>query len=119
MKPLLSKSRLDKMRRTLYGRNVEAVLYGLTPVEGEQVIGRITGGFNFVREKAQDNNDGKVKFWLSAEANIDREDLHVGAAMALIIDGRESRYSIDELISQQQIGAGYVLRLSPLQGATE
>jgi hypothetical protein len=119
MKPLLSKSRLDKMRRALYGRNVEAVFYGLTPAEGEQIIGRITGGFNFVREKAQeDSNDGKVKFWLSADANIDREDLHIGAAVALIIDGRESRYSIDELIPQQQIGAGYVLRLSPTTGAT-
>jgi hypothetical protein len=118
MKPLLSSTRLDKMRRTLYGRNVTAVFYGLTPEDGEQEIGRITSGFNFVREKAKEESNGKVKFWLSADANIDREQLHVGAAMALIIDGRETRYSLDELLPQQQIGAGYVLRLSPLQGAT-
>jgi hypothetical protein len=119
MKSLLSKSRLDKMRRVLYGRSVEAVFYGVTPEAGESEIGRITSGFHFLRERAKEGDDnGRVKFWLSTDAAIDREDLRVGAAMALIIDGRESRYSIHELLPQQQIGAGYVLRLTPKTGAT-
>lgn len=119
MKPLLSKSRLDTMRRTLYGRNVEAVFYSLTPEAGEQPLARITSGFNFVRERAKEGDDnGRLKFWLSADAAIDRDQLHIGAAVALIIDGRESRYSIYELLPQQQIGAGYVLRLTPKTGAT-
>jgi hypothetical protein len=106
------------MRRTLYGRNVEAVFYGLTPEEGEQVIGRITSGFNFVRERAKEENNGKLKFWLSADAGIDREQLHIGGAVELIVDGQSSHYSIDDLLSQQQLGAGYVLRLVPTAGAT-
>lgn len=117
MKPLLSNRTLDRMRRTLYGRNVEAVFYGVTPEEGEVEIGRITSGFNFVRESATRDSNGRVKMWLS-EAAVDRSLLHVGAAVKLIIDGRESKYSIDELIPQQQIGAGYVLRLAPKTGAT-
>jgi hypothetical protein len=105
------------MRRALYGRNVEAVFYGLTPEAGEQPIARITSGFNFVRERQKEENNGRLKFWL-AEGAVDRGLLKIGAAMALIIDGRESRYSIHELLSQQQIGAGYVLRLTPKTGAT-
>ena len=119
MKPLLKTSVLDKMRRTLYGRNVEAVFYGLTPEDGEQETARITSGFNFVRERQKEENNGKVKFWLSADAGIDPEQLHIGGAVELIVDGRSSHYSIHELLSQQQIGAGYVLRLAPTTGATE
>jgi hypothetical protein len=118
MKPLLSKSTLDRMRRTLYGRGVEAVFYGITPEAGETEIATITTGFHFQREKElAEGSNGKVKMWLSADA-VDRSLLHVGAAMALVIDGHSSKYSIDELIPQQQIGAGYVLRLRPKTGAT-
>jgi hypothetical protein len=119
MKPLLKISVLDRMRRSLYGRNVEAVFYGVTPADGEVEIARITRGFNFSRERAKEENNGKVKLWLSADAGIDREQLHIGGAVELIIDGRSSHYSIHELLSQQQIGAGYVLRLAPTTGATE
>ena len=119
MKPLLSTIRLDRMRRTLYGRRVEAVFYSVTPEDGEQESARITSGFHFVREKASSGDNGKVKLWLSSSANERREHQHVGQAMALVIDGRESRYAIEELLPQQQIGAGYVLRLTPRTGATE
>ena len=119
MKSLLKNSVLDRMRRALYGRNVEAVFYGVTPEAGEQVIGKITRGFNFSRERAKEENNGKVKFWLSADAGIDRDQLRIGGAVELIVDGQSSHYSIHELLSQQQIGAGYVLRLAPTTGATE
>jgi hypothetical protein len=118
MTALLTKSRLDQMRRALYGRNVQAVFYGLTPADGEVEIGTITSGFNFVRERAKEENNGKVKFWLSADAAIDRTQLHVGATVALTIDGQTLRYEINELLPMQQVGAGYVLRLLPLTGAT-
>lgn len=107
------------MRRTLYGRRVEAVFYSLTPEDGETENARITSGFHFVREKAREGDSGKVKLWLSSSANVSREQLHVGQALALVIDGRESHYAIEELLPQQQIGAGYVLRLTPTTGATE
>jgi hypothetical protein len=118
VKPLLSKSTLDKMRRALYGRNVEAVFYGITPEAGETESARISSGFTFVRERSNDGENGKVKFWL-VEGAVDRDLLKTGAAMALVIDGRESKYAIDELLPQQQIGAGYVLRLKPTTGATQ
>jgi hypothetical protein len=117
MSALLDRQTLDQIRRNLYGRNVEAVFYGVSPEEGEYEIGRVTSGFNFVRERANEDGNGKVKLWLS-EGLIDRELLHIGGAMALIIDGISTRYAIDELLPQQQIGSGYVLRLTPTTGAT-
>lgn len=118
MKPLLSKSRLDKMRRALYGRNVEAVFYSLTPAEGETEIGRITQGIFPIREKAKEDRSGTVRLLLSADSGIEREDLRIGAEVALTVGGQTTRYSILDLQSMQQLGSGYVLKLDPLQGAT-
>lgn len=107
------------MRRALYGRSVECVFYGITPEAGETEIARITTGFHFQRDRElSEGGNGPVKMWLSASV-IDRSLLHTGAAMALVIDGRESKYSISELVAQQQIGAGYVLKLTPKTGATQ
>jgi hypothetical protein len=118
MKPLLNNRILDKMRRTLYGRNVEAVFYGVTPEDGEVEIGRITNGFNFVREPAKEDNNGKVKFWLVGDASITRSQLNLGGVVVITANGITQRYKITELLQQQQIGGGYVLRLSPQKGAT-
>jgi len=119
MKTLLAKSRLNKINRTLYGRNVQAVFYKVTPSDGEVEIGSITGGFSVIREQRGPGQDGTgVKMVLATDTEIDRDQLHVGGAVALTINGQTLRYSIDELLPQQQIGAGYVLRLIPLTGAT-
>lgn len=119
MTTLLSKSRLDTMRRTLYGRNVRAVFYKVTPAAGETEIKTITSGFHFVREKraGQEIDGSGVKMWLAA-GMVDKDKLKIGAACALTIDGATTRYSVGDLLPQQQLGAGFVLRLKPLNGAT-
>jgi len=118
-KPLLSKSRLDTIRRRLYGPNVQVTLYRVTPAQGETEIATITSGFLFVRERraGQEIDGSGVKFWLAAEV-IDRETLSIGSSLALTINGVATRYRISDLLPQQQVGAGYVLRLSPQRGAT-
>lgn len=120
MRPLLSENRLNKITRSLYGRNVQAVFYKVTPAAGETAIATITSGFTFVRERgAGQGVDGSgVKMWLSKDAAINVSQLRIGVAVALAIDGVTKRYSIAELLPMQQLGAGYVLRLKPLQGAT-
>src|SRR5262249_19891558 len=120
MTPFLSKKRLDRINQALYGRNIKAMFYKVTPADGEVEIGAITSGFSVVREQRTRTGDigAGVKMLLSADANIDRSQLHVGAAVELIVDGRSTRYSIVELLPMQQVGSGYVLRLKPLMGAT-
>lgn len=118
MKPLLSKSRLTRINRALYGRNVEAVFYKLTPADGEVEIGRITSGFT-VNGRRKDGEYGEsVNMRMAADAGIDREDLRVNATVALTINGQTLKYRIGELLSMQQLGSGYVLRLDPMKGAT-
>ena len=117
MKPLLSKSILNCMTRTLY-RRAEAVFYSVTPAEGEVEIGRITEGFTIVRERAGQQKGANVNMLLSADAGIDRSQLQAGAVVELIVGGRSTRYSIDELLPMQQLGTGYAIKLIPLQGAT-
>jgi hypothetical protein len=108
------------MRRTLYGQGAQAVFYKVTPTAGETVIATLTSGFFFVREKraGQEIDGSGVKMWLDAGAT-DRPLLHYGGVVALTAGGITTRYSIVELLPQQQLGAGYVLRLTPLTGATE
>ena len=117
MSALLDIQTLDQLRRAKYGDDTELVFYGVTPEAGESEIKRLTSGFNFVREPQKEDGNGPVKMWLAA-GTIDRESLRIGGACKLIIDGIESHYSINELIPQQQVGAGYVLRLTPTTGAT-
>lgn len=94
----------------------------ITPTAGEVEIGRIRSGFSFVRERtrgADINVMGVgVQLWLSADAAIDPSKLKIGGVVALTVNGQTLRYSIDQLLPQQQLGAGYILRLTPLQGAT-
>lgn len=120
MTVLISKTRLDEMRRLTYGANVEAVFYKVTPSSGPVEIGRISNGFHFVRERraGQEIDGSGVKFWLSVDAAIDRSLLNTGARVDLIINGRTWIYKLSELLPMQQIGSGYVLRLSPQKGAT-
>ncbi len=119
MLPLLDKSTLDEINRTLYPRGVTATFYKVTPAAGEVEIGSITSGFQVDRERKAAGKDGAgVAMRLSAEANIDASTLKIGAEVALTINGQTRRYSIDELLPMQQLGSGYILRLSPLQGAT-
>lgn len=117
---LLSNIRLDVMRQSLYGRNVEAVFKKVTPSLGESEIGRIKSGFHFQREQAAGREiDGSGwKFWLSKNAGIERSSLHVGVIVDISVNGIATRHSIADLLPMQQVGSGYVLRLRPLNGAT-
>lgn len=115
---LLTKSRLDTMRRALYGSNVKAVFYRATPAAGETEIASITSGFHMVREKkaGRDIDGSGVKMWLAA-GMVERSSLKIGAVCALTINGVTTRYSVGDLLPGQQIGSAFVLRLKPLTGA--
>jgi hypothetical protein len=119
MKTLLSKNRLNLITRTLYGRGAKTVFYKVTPTIGETIIATITGGFTFVREQraGQEIDGSGVKFWISASV-IDRATLSNAAAAEITANGVTTRYAISDLLPQQQLGAGYVLRLKPQKGAT-
>jgi hypothetical protein len=119
MKTLLSKSVLNRINRTLYGSGAKVVFYSVTPSAGEQEIGQIVQGFTLVREQRTQGRDGtSVKMLLAHDAGITRDTLDRAASVAVTIDNKTTRYAIDELLPQQQIGAGYVLRLMPQKGAT-
>lgn len=111
MTALLDKSTLNEINRTLYPRGVKAVFYRLTPADGETPIATLTSGFMV-------NEGESVIMRLAADAGIDRSLLHVGAVVALTINGQTLKYSLVELLPFQQLGTGYALRLDPLQGAT-
>lgn len=118
MSSLLSKTQLDSMRRTLYGSGVKVVFYKVTPETGGSVIATLTSGFHMVREQRTGGRDGQgVRMWL-ASGLIEPTLLRIGAEIGLTVGGLTTRYSIVELLPMQQLGAGYVLRLTPLQGAT-
>lgn len=120
MNALLTKSRLDALRRALYGPNVQATFYKVTPALGETQIATITSAFHFQREQraGQEIDGSGVKMWLSSSALITRAQLKIGATVTLTVEGITTRYVIGDLLPMQQIGAGYVLRLKPQNGAT-
>lgn len=114
MTPLLDRATLNEINRELYPRGATAVFYKVTPEAGEIEIGSITQGFTVIRQ----SGSNKIKMLMANDAGIDREDLRVGAEVELTLNGRTARYSILELEPMQQLGAGYAMRLDPLQGAT-
>lgn len=117
MRPLLTKSILNQITRQLYGQ-ITLVFYRVTPAEGEQELARTSQGVTFVREEPGGGRDGSgVKVWLSTDAGISRTLLKKGAVVGLTINGNTTRYVIDQFLPQQQLGAGYVLRLLPQTGA--
>jgi len=96
------------------------VFYKVTPTAGETEIAALTSGFFFVREQraGQEIDGSGVKMWLSVDAAITRAQLNIGGAVAITVRGITTRYKISDLLPMQQLGAGYVLRLSPQKGAT-
>lgn|SRR5262245_49143808 len=117
---LLTKRRLNKINRTLYG-GATVVFYSVTPTAGETALATLTDSFAFVREQRAVRSAGAigpgVTLWLSADAGITRSQLNVGGAVAITVNGVTTRYAISELLPEQQIGAGYVMRLIPQKGA--
>lgn len=120
MNLLLTKARLNTLRQRIYGSNVQAAFFKVTPTLGETAIGTITDGFYFQRERraGQEIDGSGVTFWLSSSAAINRSQLTLGGVVALTVDGITFRYKIATLLPMQQIGSGYTMRLSPLRGAT-
>lgn len=118
MPKLLSKSVLNKINRTLYGSSAKVEFFKVTPIDGEVELGTITSGFTLVREQPGAGRDGSgVKLLLSEDA-IARETLNLSSMVAVTIDGNTTKYTKAQLLPQQQIGAGYVMRLLPQRGAT-
>jgi hypothetical protein len=120
MTELLTKTRLNALARTTYGPSIQVVFYKVTPTGGETEIATLTQGFFFVRERraGQEIDGSGVRFWLSADAAISRSQLSIGGVVAITVKGITTRYKISELLPMQQLGAGYVMRLSPQKGAT-
>jgi hypothetical protein len=119
MKPLLSKNRLNRISRALYG-GAQVVFYSVTPAAGETLITTLTEGFAFARARrgSQGSDSSSVNLWLAGDAAITRAQLKVGGVVVITANGVTTKYKIAELLQQQQLGAGYVLRLKPLIGAT-
>lgn len=119
MNALLSKPILDTMRRTLYGSGAKLVFKKVTPTAGEAEIATITSGFHFQREQraGQEIDGSGVNVWLAAGV-VDKSKLHIGVRVDVTTNNVTTRYSISKLEPMQQLGAGFVLRLRPLQGAT-
>lgn len=115
---LLSKTRLNTLTRRTYGRNITVAFYKVTPTAGETEIATLTSGFFFVREQraGQEIDGSGVKFWLSADAAPSQ--LSIGGVVAITVKNRTTRYKISDLLPMQQLGSGYVLRLSPQKGPT-
>src|SRR5262249_42613034 len=115
---LLTKTILNSITNTLY-TGATVGFYSVTPTGGETLITTLTDGFPFVGERrAGPDRDGRgVKLWLAGDASITLAQLKVGGVAVITANGVTTRYGISELLPQEQIGAGYFLRLLPQKGA--
>src|SRR5262249_405932 len=115
---ILTKTILNSITNTLY-TGASVAFYGVTPTGGETPITTLTDGFTFVRERrAGQGSDGPgVKLWLAGDAAITPAQIKVGGVAVITANGVTTRYAISELLPQEQIGAGYFLRLLPQKGA--
>jgi len=116
---LITKGILDTITGALYP-SASVDFSSVTPASGETAIATLTAGFTFVREPKPGRNfeESEVKLYLAADASITASQLKSASVVALTIDGVTLKYRVSSLLSLQQLGAGFVLRLSPLQGAT-
>lgn len=118
MAQILTKAILNSITNVLY-TGATIAFYSVSPAGGETLITTLTEGFTFAgmqwANRGGDSSD--VKVWLAGDANITPAQLKISGMVIVTGNGITKKYKIAELLQQQQIGAGYVLRLKPLVGA--
>ena len=115
---VLTKQVLNQIANLLYvGATV--AFYSVTPTGGETLIATLIEGFIFARHQLarQKNESSDVQMWLAQDAAVTLAQLKSTGVVVITANGITTRYAITELLPQQQIGGGFVLRLSPQKGA--
>ena len=115
---ILTKTILNTIANLLYtGATVS--FYSVTPTGGETLIVTLTEGFAFAREAwtRREGESSSVKLWVAGDASVTLAQLKISGVCVITANGVTTRYAINELLQQQQIGAGFVLRLHPQKGA--
>src|SRR5262245_40293073 len=117
MAQILTKATLNTIAAQLY-TGATVAFYTVMPTVGETLITTLTDGFLFVREAwaKQANDSSDVKMWLAGDASITLAQLKTAGLVIITIGSRTTRYTITELLDQQQLSAGFVLRLAPQKG---
>jgi len=115
---LLTKAILNSITNALYV-GAAIAFYSVSPTAGEVLITTLTEGFVFVRErKAGAEIDGSgVTAIIAGDASITPTQLKVAGVAVITIGSSTTRYAIVKCLPQQQLGAGYILRLAPQKGA--
>jgi hypothetical protein len=126
MKELLSVDILDKLRKSLYGRNSRLAFYSLSPINGEQLSFVILNGWYVTREK-RDRMDGRnvrVSIWLSRNAKPEMESndwiLKMNTCNKIDIQVDERRiqsYRIVEVRTLTQVHAGWIFTTEPIESS--
>jgi hypothetical protein len=116
---ILTKAILNSITNTLY-TGATVAFFSVSPIAGETPITTLTEGFAFARSHrgSQGTDSSSVNLWLAEDATITRAQLNLAGVVVITGNGVTTRYKITELLPLQQIGGGYVLRLSPQKGAT-
>src|SRR5262245_1590459 len=118
MAALLTKSILNSIANTLY-TGATVAFYSVTPTGGETLITTLTDGFLFTRSPrtSRDVEESDVNLILAGDASITQAQLKIAGAAVVTIGSSSTRYRVSTVLPMQQLGAGYVLRLSPQKGA--
>lgn len=116
---VLTKQVLNQIANVLY-QGAQAAFYSVSPTGGEALIATIIEGFVFSRQAwgRQKNESSDVRLWLAADAAVTLAQLKTAGVVLITVGLQTTRYVITELLPQQQIGGGFVLRLSPQKGAS-
>jgi hypothetical protein len=114
MAELLTKAILNTITNTLYP-GVTAAFHSLSPTAGETLIVTLTEGFTFARER-EVSRESAVKMWIAADANITPAQIKIAGVVVITANGQTTRYALIKLLTLQQVGAGYMLRLTPQKG---
>src|SRR5262245_45826848 len=111
--PVLTREVLNTITSTLYA-GAKVAFYSLSPTAGEVLMATLTDGFTFARTQSE---DGSVKMWLAQDVALTLAQIKTSAVVEITANGFTTRYAVTSLLSQQQFGAGFVLRLAPQKGA--
>jgi hypothetical protein len=115
MGAILTRQILNSITNVLYA-GAKVAFYSLSPTLGEVLIATLTDGFTFTRAR-QSIEDGSVKLWLAQDVALTLAQIKTSSVVELTANGITTRYAVTSLLSQQQLGAGFVLRLAPQKGA--
>lgn len=115
----LTAQQMDNVRTAMYGRSARLTFYTVTPADGEAELAALKSGWHAYgladkASRAAADVVGAVKCFLAAGVNLSIDDLRGNAVADLTIGKRTRRYAVADLKEQQQLGAGWVLILTPM-----